>query len=44
MEKNAPRIYQQVFVYRRMPRDNQVQLTDKEYQTLEKWLKSINTF
>ncbi len=44
MEKNAPKIYKQVFVYRRMPKGDQIQLTNEEYQTLNKWLKLKNIY
>lgn len=44
MDKHAPKIYQQVFVYRRMPKGNQNQLTEAAYQTLKQWLKSQNIF
>lgn len=45
MEKNASRIYQQVFVLGRMPKGNQIQLTAEEYQILENWLntQTLNT-
>ena len=39
MDRHAPKIYQQVFVKRRMPKGNKVKLTDQEYQTLKEWLK-----
>ncbi|MDW3193924.1 MAG: hypothetical protein R8G66_16240 [Cytophagales bacterium] len=38
MEKRAPKIYQMVFVERKMPRGNEIKLTNEEYTTLEKWL------
>ena len=44
MDKHAPKIYKQVFVYKRMPKGNQTKLTDKEYQALKNWLKSKNIF
>lgn len=37
MDKYAPRIYQQVFIKKRMPKGDQIKLTDKEYQTLNGW-------
>lgn len=42
MDKHAPKIYKQVFVYKRMPKGNQIQLTEAEYQTLSTWLNSQN--
>lgn len=42
MERQAPRIYKQVFIYQRMPKGNEIQLTEAEYQTLKNWLKSQN--
>lgn len=42
MEKHAPKIYKQVFVYRRMPKGNDIQLTEEEYQTLRNWLNTQN--
>ena len=42
MDKNAKRIYKQVFVYRRMPKGGEIQLTEEEYQTLKKWIKTKN--
>ena len=44
MDKHAPKIYKQVFVYQRMPKGNEVKLTEEEYQTLKNWLKSKNIF
>ena len=40
IEKRAPRIYQAVFVSKRMPKGNEVRLTEQEYATLEQWLQS----
>lgn len=40
MDKNAPRIYKQVFVKRRMPKGD-IRLTDEEYQMLEEWINGI---
>ena len=42
MDKNAPRIHQQVFIKRRMPKGDKIKLSDQEYQTLNQWLISIN--
>ena len=44
MDKNAPKIYQQVFIKQRMPKGDKVKLTDQESLTLKKWLKSQNIF
>ena len=44
MDKHAPKIYQQVFVYQRMPKGDQIKLTDEESQMLKNWLKSKNIF
>lgn len=44
MDRHASEIHKQVFVYRRMPKGNRVKLTDKEYQSLKKWLKSKNIY
>lgn len=44
MDKHAPKIYKQVFVYQRMPKGSTIKLTDEEYQTLKIWLKSKNIF
>ena len=47
-EKNAPKrakkIYQMVFVERKMPKGNEVRLTNEEYIKLEKWLFTQNIF
>ena len=43
MEKHAPKIYKQVFIYERMPK-GEMRLTNEEYQTLKNWLKSKNIF
>ncbi len=44
MDKHAPKIYKQVFVYQRMPKGNKIKLTEEESQTLRNWLKSKNIF
>lgn len=44
MDKNAKRIYKQVFVFQRMPKGDKVKLTDEDLETLKHWLKSKNTF
>ncbi len=38
MEKRAPKIYKRVFIERRMPKGNEIRLTNEEYSTLKKWL------
>ena len=42
MNKNARKIYQQVFVKRRMPKGDKVRLTEENYQTLTNWLQTQN--
>ncbi|MEL7120156.1 MAG: hypothetical protein AAFO07_11965 [Bacteroidota bacterium] len=42
MEKNAKRINKQVFVFKRMPKGDEIKLTKEEYQTLKNWLKTLN--
>ena len=42
MDKNAAKIYQQVFVYKRMPKGDQISLTEEEYQILKNWITSTN--
>ena len=37
MEKRAPKIYKLVFMERRMPKGNEIRLTNEEY-SLKKWL------
>lgn len=44
MERHVARIYKQVFVLGRMPKGNGVILTEQEYQTLKRWLKTLNTY
>ena len=39
MSKHAPKIYDQVFVKKRMPRPGQI-LTEKERRTLNEWLQT----
>ena len=41
MEKHAKKIHHQVFVLKRMPKGDDIQLTEEEYQTLEKWLDHV---
>lgn len=38
MEKRAKKIYKMVFVERKMPKGDEVHLTNEEYANLEKWL------
>jgi len=40
----APKIYKQVFVKKRMPKGNQIRLTTEEYNTLKKWLLTMQNF
>ena len=40
MSKRAKKIYQMVFVERRMPKGNEIQLTDDEYDKLKEWLST----
>lgn len=44
MDKHAPKIHQQVFIKRRMPKGDKIKLTDQEYQSLQQWLQSQNIF
>jgi uncharacterized membrane protein len=44
INKHAPKIYKQVFVYQRMPKGNTIKLTDQEYQVLKDWLTSKNIY
>jgi hypothetical protein len=48
MNKHAAKIYKQVFVKRRMPKGDEIILTEQEYQILKNWLKKSselkNTF
>lgn len=38
MNRNAANIYEQVFVKGRMPRGNEISLSEEERQTLKSWL------
>ncbi|MEM6262416.1 MAG: hypothetical protein AAGI38_07910 [Bacteroidota bacterium] len=40
MEKNAKRIHEQVFLKQRMPKGDEIKLTQAEYRTLEAWLET----
>lgn len=42
MDKHAPKIYEQVFIKRRMPKGDKIKLTEQEYQTLKQWLTTKN--
>ncbi len=42
MNKHAPKIYQQVFIKKSMPKGDTIQLTEEEYQVLNSWLHSQN--
>lgn len=44
MSKRAPRIYRMVFLERRMPKGNEVKLTQEEYNKLEQWLFTQEIF
>jgi uncharacterized membrane protein len=40
MSRRAKKIYKMVFVERRMPKGNEIRLTNEEYNQLEEWLKT----
>ena len=42
MDGHAGNIYRQVFVWRRMPKNNAVTLSSEEQETLKRWLR-LNT-
>jgi len=42
MEKRARKIHKQVFIRKRMPKGDQVKLTNKEYTLLKEWLLQQN--
>jgi len=42
MNSLAPKIYEQVFTKKRMPRGKQSRLTEEEYNTLKNWLITQN--
>jgi uncharacterized membrane protein len=44
MSKRAKKIYQMVFIERKMPKGNEIRLTNEEYLTLEKWLKTQDIY
>jgi len=44
MSKRAKKIYKMVFLERKMPKGNDIRLTNEEYTTLEKWLFTQEIF
>jgi len=42
MERRAPKIHEQVFITKRMPKGDQMRLTNNEYSILKKWLTQQN--
>ncbi|NQZ77724.1 MAG: hypothetical protein HRT61_16715 [Ekhidna sp.] len=44
MSKRAKKIYKMVFKERKMPKGNDIRLTNEEYITLEKWLFTQEIF
>ncbi|MEO1655831.1 MAG: hypothetical protein AAFU64_19980 [Bacteroidota bacterium] len=40
-ERRAPKMHKQVFVKRRMPKGNQIRLTEQEYATFSEWLNTL---
>ena len=44
MEKRAPKIHKQVFIKRRMPKGNEIKLTNTEFATLKTWLETQNIY
>ncbi|MBT33514.1 MAG: hypothetical protein CMO01_27945 [Thalassobius sp.] len=42
MEKRAAKINMQVFIKQRMPKGDEIKLTEKEYSTLKEWLSTQN--
>ncbi|MEQ9165827.1 MAG: hypothetical protein RLO12_06205 [Fulvivirga sp.] len=43
MADYAAKIYEQVFVKKRMPKGNKIQLTESEVSTLKKWITTTNS-
>lgn len=41
MNKHAPKIKEQVFIKKRMPKGDKIRLTAEEYQTLKNWLGTL---
>ena len=44
MVKRAPKIYQMVYIDRKMPKGDDIKLTNEEYIALEKWLLTQNIY
>ena len=44
MSRRAPKIYKMVFVERKMPKGNEIRLSQDEAATLEKWLFTQEIF
>jgi len=44
MSKRAEKIYKMVFVEGRMPKGNEIKLSESEYKTLKQWLSAENIF
>ncbi len=44
ISKRAKKIYQMVYIERKMPKGNEIRLTNEEYTTLEKWLFTQQIF
>lgn len=44
ISKRAKKIYQMVYIERKMPKGNDIRLTNEEYTTLEKWLFTQEIF
>ncbi len=44
MIRRAKKIYQMVFVERRMPKGNEITLSTEEFQTLRTWLNTQNIY
>lgn len=42
MDRQASKIHQQVFIKKRMPKGDEIKLSEAEYQTLKDWLTSKN--
>lgn len=43
MDKRAEKIDKMVFVYKRMPKGDDIKLTSEERETLKSWIQSLNT-
>ena len=43
MDKNAQKINKQVFIKGRMPKGDEIKLTEEEYATLKAWIQSQKT-